>query len=72
MEMISLKKIIQLSIPPSFNPSILFHFESFLSCRPVVFYEEEGLLLEKSNVLAFLLMYLRHFMYDFPFLFDFF
>lgn len=65
MEMVSLKKIIQLSIPPSFHPSILFHFDSFLSCRPFVFYEEEGLLLEKSNVLAFLLMYLRHFMFAF-------
>ena len=30
-----------------------------------MFYEEEGLLLERSNVLAFLLMYLRHFMYSY-------
>ena len=59
-EMASLMKLIQLTTNSSFDSLIPFCYSFCIIDRPFVFYEEEGLSLEKTVVAAFLLMYLRH------------
>ena len=59
-ELASLMKLIRLTTNSSFDSLVLFCYVFCFIDRPFVFYEEEGLSLEKTVVSAFLLMYLRH------------